>query len=364
MKRKKPAYLTLYEKIKKEIVEGVYVNGNRLPSKRVLAQNLGISIITIEHAYELLGEEGYVEARQRSGYYVIFKKEDGFYLGEKKKESSPVMVNEIEKKERETFPYSVLAKTMRRVLINYGEGIMHTVVGKGAPQLRKAIANYLARSRGIFVEDEQIVIGAGAEYFYSVLPDILGRKKKYAIETPSYEKIEQSYQMQGISVEKIPMTEEGLDSNALQSSKAEILHLSPYRSYPTRVSATASKKYEYIRWAKQNNRFLIEDDVESEFSPTAGMEETLFSLSGKTHVIYMNTFSKTLSSALRIGYMVLPTDLQKKYDEELGFRSCPVSVYIQLVVAELLENGDFERHINRIRRRRRKEKLQDGFKEK
>ncbi len=184
---------------------------------------------------------------------------------------------------------------------------------------------------------------------------MLGRNRTYAIESPSYKKIEQVYTASDVILQKLPLTSDGIESKALKNCQADILHISPYRSYPSDVTASASKRHEYIRWAERDERYIIEDDFESEFSVSLKNVETLFSHSSKDNVIYMNTFSKTISSSLRIGYMVLPKHLAQKYEKELGFLSCTVPTYIQYIVTELLASGDFERHLNRIRRNKRKQ---------
>jgi GntR family transcriptional regulator/MocR family aminotransferase len=208
------------------------------------------------------------------------------------------------------------------------------------------------------VDAEQIIIGAGSEYLYGLIVELLGRNRIYAIETPSYKKIEQVYRAAEIKYESLPLTNSGIDSGALAGTTADILHTTPYRSYPSGVTATASKRHEYIRWAEQGDRYIIEDDFESEFSVLRKPEETLFSHSLRDNVIYMNTFSKTISPSFRIGYMILPKTLAAKYQEKLGFLSCTVPTYLQLVLAELINNGEFERHINRIRRAKRKQQTE------
>lgn len=356
--KKGPVYLQIYMQLREQIVKGSYKKGVKLPSKRVLAANFGVSIITVEHAYALLCDEGYIEPRERSGYFVIFKKEDGFALPEEKREGFHLEehLEEIKEEEiRETkFPFSVLAKTMRSVITELGEDVFTLSLGKGCMELRKAISRYLARSRGIRALADQIVIGSGSEYLYRMICDLFGRDVIYGIESPSYQKIEQVYSTAGVTIEKIPLTKEGLDSRYLHESKAGVLHISPYRSYPSRVTANASKRYEYIQWAQKEGRYLVEDDFESEFSVSRKVEETLFSLSGEENVIYMNSFSMTIDPSLRVAYMVLPPSLLKQYEERLGFYSCTVPTYIQFVLAKLIDNGDFERHINRVRRQKRK----------
>ena len=167
----------------------------------------------------------------------------------------------------------------------------------------------------------------------------------------------------GVQYEMLPLGRDGIESSALWASNADILHISPYRSFPSGVTASASKRHEYMRWARNEDRYIIEDDFESEFSVSKKPEETLFSHSAKDNVIYMNTFSKTISSSLRVGYMVLPKHLVSVFEEKLGFYSCTVPTYIQFVLAQLISNGDFERHINRVRRKKRKE-LMDELKKK
>ena len=175
------------------------------------------------------------------------------------------------------------------------------------------------------------------------------------MEYPSYEKIEKVYRAAGVQVEKLPLGENGIESNALSSSNADVLHVSPYRSFPSGITASASKKHEYIRWAGRYGRYIIEDDFESEFSVSRKPEDTMFELSEHDNVIYMNTFSKTISGSLRVGYMVLPKRLVQKFDMDLGFYSCTVPTFEQILIAELIRNGDFERHINRVRRRKRRD---------
>jgi GntR family transcriptional regulator/MocR family aminotransferase len=205
------------------------------------------------------------------------------------------------------------------------------------------------------VEAEQIIIGSGSEYLYRLIVELLGRDRVFAIEFPSYKKIEQVYRSTEIKYELLPLTQSGIDSTALSNISADVLHTTPYRSYPSGVTASASKRHEYIRWANEGRRYIIEDDFESEFSVSTKPTETLFSLSENDNVIYLNTFSKTISPSLRVGYMVLPKHLVEIYENKLGFYSCTVPTFMQYVLCELLENGDFARHINRVRRKKRKE---------
>ena len=347
-----PAYLALYQALRQEIVRGDWPWGARLPSRRQTARERGLSAVTVDHSYELLCQEGYIEPRARSGYYVIYRGGDGF--AQPAVLSAPPLPPAPARQEY-AFPFSVLARTMRRVLSEYGEALLVKPPNPGCPALRQALARYLARNRGIRAEEDQIVIGSGAEYLYGLVVELLGRDRVYAIEKPSYAKIEQVYRAQGVACELLPLGHEGITTAALKSARASVLHITPYRSYPSGVTASASKRREYLRWAAEGDRYLVEDDFESEFSLLRKPEETVFSAAEGQNVIYMNTFTRTVSPALRVGYMVLPRPLLPLYRERVGFYSCTVPAFEQYVLAELMDRGDFERHINRIRREKRKE---------
>lgn len=350
-KNNHPIYLQIYRQLREDIINGVYPFNTKIPSKRLLADELSVSTITVEHSYALLCDEGYIESRERSGFFVIFRQGDGFAAAEPTTFRAPAP---IEKSNYPDFPFSVLAKTMRGILSIYGEAILEKTPNKGCVELREAIRRYLQRNKRMSVDIEEIIIGSGAEYLYGLIIDLLGRDRIYGIEHPSYEQIEKIYRAAETRIELLPLSSDGIDSTALSSSEATVLHTTPYRSFPSGISASATKLYEYIRWAEKNGRFIIEDDFESEFSISKKSKDTLFSLSKSENVIYLNTFSKTISPALRIGYMVLPKDLVKSFEEKLGFHSCTVPTFEQLVIAELINSGDYERHINRVRRKIRK----------
>ena len=319
-----PAYLQLYKQLREDIVAGIYPYGTKLPSKRLMAAETDISTVTVEHSYTLLCEEGYAESRERSGYFVSFRTEDTFLSSAG--DSAPVapFLPHHTADAAPEFPFSVLAKTMRSVLSDYEEHILDRSPNSGCPELKDAIRRYLLRSRGIAAETEQIIIGSGSEYLYSLIVELLGRDKVYALESPSYKKIQQVYHAEEVQTLLLPLGNDGIKSTALRSCTADVLHISPYRSFPSGVTASASKRHAYLRWAAKDARYLIEDDFESEFTISKKPEETLFSHTTDDNVIYMNTFSKTISPSLRIGYMVLPKHLVNEFKNKLGFYSCTV----------------------------------------
>ncbi len=348
-----PAYLQLYYQLRQDIVAGIYSAGAKLPSKRLLAEEAECSVITVEHAYSILCDEGYIEARERSGYFVIYQSID--FLSKEQERTSEGMEPSLPRHQAShaEFPFSVLAKTMRRVLSKYEGQILIKSPNHGCPELRQTIAEYLARSNGMRVLPEQIIIGSGAEYLYSMIAQLLGKDRIFALESPSYDKIRKVYESNGVVCDLLTLGADGIKSSELERTKATVLHVTPFHSFPSGITADVSKRNEYLRWAETRGGYLVEDNFDSELTVSRKNEDTIFSMSQNDSVIYLNTFSKTIAPSIRIGYMVLPKRLLDVFEENLGFYSCTVPVFDQYVLAELIANGDFERHINRMRRARR-----------
>ena len=352
-------YEEIYEELKDEIVGGGYAKGDKLPSKRAVAFNEDVSLTTVEHAYELLESEGYISGRERSGYFVEF---ENCLISEKKKrtvesgDEEDGILNEPTERdgegEEKYFPLTVYAKAVRAVLADYGEKLFEKSPPTGHPVLKQAIARYLNRNRGIRAKAENVIIGSGSEYFYGIIADMLGTDKTYAVEKPCYEKIKKIYELKGITVEELALGANGIKTKELQNSSATVLHVTPYGSYPTGVTANARKREEYIGWARKRGGVIIEDDFQSEFCLNARLTQTLFA-SNRKCVIYLNTFSKTIFPSMRAGYMALPDDYAKLYYEKLGFYSCTVPLLEQLVIAKILNAGSFERHLNKLRRQKK-----------
>ncbi len=350
-KKKETRYLEIYRRLREEIVSGVYPLGTKLPSKRVLSAKHGVSVTTVEHALAILSDEGYAVSKERSGVFAAYRAGDSFAAAPTR---SVVEPPHVQAHVGETLPISVLSRTARRVISEYGAELFAKSPSNGAAILRHAICAYLARGRGIRVQPEQIVIGSGAEYLYSLVVQMLGRDRVFAVEDPCYEKIREVYRANGVTIEPLSMGGEGIQTEALSKSSASVLHVTPYHSFPSGVTATASKRREYIEFARKRAGFLVEDDFDSEFTVSAKVEDTLFSLGGGERVIYMNTFTRTVAPGLRVGYMVLPPELLAVFRTRVGFYSCTVPTFEQYVLAELLNSGDFERHVNRMRRKKRK----------
>ena len=344
------AYLQLYRQLRQDLVSGELAYGTRLPSKRLLAGELGVSLVTVEHAYALLCDEGYAEARERSGYYACF--------GGRPRRETPLPVlpdTAAPEAPPEDFPFSVLARTMRRVLTDYDRRILLRSPGPGTPELRAAIAAYIARTRALEVAPERIVVGAGAEYLYSQIAQLFGRGTLFALEEPCYRRIRQVYEANGLNCLSLPMGEDGIVSGALSACEAGVLHVTPFESYPSRVTASAGKRHEYAAWARAHDSFLVEDDYASEFASATRQIDTICSLAPE-RVLYLNSFSRSFAPSMRTAFLVLPESLLPLYRERLGFYSCTVPVFEQYVLAEFIASGELERYVNRRRRRLRQQK--------
>ena len=347
------AYWQLYRQLREDILSGEIPRGLRLPSKRLLAEELEVSVITVEHAYALLVDEGYAEARPRSGYYAAF---GGAAAGSPPPRASLADMSAAHRAP-EDFPFSSLARTMRSVLSEYDRRILDKSPNRGCRELREALCAWLRRSRGLELSPEQIVVGSGAEYLYGLVVQLLGRERVYALEDPCYEKIRRVYEANGARCEALRMGPDGIESAALQASAARVLHVTPFHSYPSGVTASAAKRHEYAAWARARNAVIVEDDYDAELASPTRQIETIASLAPE-RVIYMNSFSKLLAPAMRTAFMVLPGEWNEEYRRRLDFYSCSVPVYDQYVLADFLNGGHLERYINRRRRQQKKNKEQ------
>ena len=344
------AYLQLYRELRADIVSGALAPGAKLPSKRSLAEELGISVITVEHALALLCDEGYLLSRPRSGFFVSFGGEPAA-PPPRRARLEDMRVGEGAPPD---FPFSLWARTMRAVLSDYDRHILDRCPGSGCLPLRQALSAWLGRSRGLSVDPEQIVVGAGAEYLYGLIVQLLGRERPFALEDPSYEQIRRVYEANGARCVLLPLGEDGIESASLAACSAGVLHVTPYHSYPSGVTASAPKRHEYVSWARERGSVIVEDDYDAVFASPTRRIQTIFSLDGE-RVIYLNTFSKLLAPSVRTGFLVLPPALAREFRSRLDFYSCTVPVFDQLVLAEFINAGHMERYLNRRRRKQRTE---------
>lgn len=355
-----PLYEHLYRCLKKDIELGVLAAGSRLPSKRAFAKNLGVSTITVQGAYDQLRLEGYIHSEPKHGYFVEA-------IEQKIKKTSLVSTSSLNLKrgltQREAvrfelsgnhtdprcFPFATWAKIMRMTALDRSVLLNRRHVCE-APELQSAIAKHLASFRGFTPDPSQIIVGAGAEYLYGLIIELLGREKLYCLENPGYRTIEQVYESHGAKTTFAGLDDSGINIGQLRESKASIMHVSPTHHFPTGINMPAARRYELLAWASEKpERFIIEDDYDSEFRLVGRPIPALYSIDTEERVIYMNTFSKTLASAVRLAYMVLPFSLLGRFHERLGFYASTVSNFEQLTVAKFIDEGFLEKHVNRMR---------------
>lgn len=353
-----PIYLYLYKCIKDDILSGALKPGERLPSKRSFAENNGISIITIQNAYDQLISEGYVYTLPKKGYYV--SNIQGVTVSPTVQAVDfDIAVPKIRTyrcdfsgngMDADSFPFSVWSKMLRDVLSEKKEELMTISPAAGVYELRVAIAKHLQSFRGMSVDPNQIVIGAGTEYLYGLITELLGRDKVYAIEEPGYHKLYNIYHKQNIECRFMNIDDYGVNASELTRSGAEVAHICPNHHFPTGITMPASRRYEVLSWANEDSgRYIVEDDYDSEFRVEGKPIPTLFSIDAYRKVIYMNTFSKSLTPTIRISYMVLPVHLAQTFQEKMSLYSCTVSNFEQYTLAKFIDGGYFEKHINRMR---------------
>ena len=344
-----PLYVQIYKKIKNSIECGTIKSGVKLPSKRSFAAQLGLSIITVENAYNQLIAEGYIRSVPKKGYFAetVVK---SVHLAETPEHIAKGSVSDEKSSENEMFPFAVWAKLMREELSGNQRNLLTKPPFEGVYELRYAISEHLKQFRNITACPEQIIIGAGAEYLYMLMNILFGNSYIFAVEEPGYSKIAEIYANYGIKCERIPVMTDGIDVSYLKELKTDIIHISPSHHFPTGAITSVGKRYALLEWASQSpDRFIIEDDYDSEFRLSGKPIPSMYSIDVMDKVIYMNTFSKSLASTIRISYMVLPPSLLHKFKEKLGFCSCPVSTFEQYTLARFISEKYFEKHINRMR---------------
>lgn len=353
-----PLYLYLYQCIKEDILTGKLTSGTKLPSKRSFAKNLGVSTITVENAYDQLQSEGYIYSMPKRGFYVteLSHPEKDFLPADSLIPKPPLPETKYEidlvnnKTHPDNFPFSIWAKIIRETLTQRREELMTAPPCGGIMELRTAIADHLKAFRGMDVAPEQIIVGAGTEYLYGLLIQLLGYEKIYAIENPGYRKLAEIYRSNRVVCHALLSDDQGMSTEALEEVHAQVAHISPSHHFPTGKVTAISRRYELLAWSTRvPGRYIIEDDYDSEFRMAGKPIPTMQSIDMSDRVIYVNTFTKTLSSTIRLGYMVLPKHLLQRFYEKMKFYSCTVSNFEQYTLAQFLSQGYFEKHINRMR---------------
>ena len=346
-----PLYEQLYRALKADILSGALPGGSRLPSGRALAEHLGLSRVTVETAYAQLLAEGYLTSRPRAGYFVEQLTPQELPPRVSEPEAQPPEPETAQSRSAQLFPFSVWARLMRGVLLDRRQELLRPAPDAGLPALRQAVAAELYRQRGVHVSPEQVYIGAGAEYFYNLLIQFFGHGRVYALENPGHRKIARVYQANQVAVRPIGMDADGVIPELLEQSGAEVLHISPSHHYPTGTVTPITRRQALMSWlTAQPGRYLIEDDYDSEFRFSGLPIPTIQSMDRSGRVIYMNTFSRTISPSLRISYMILPRTLLPQWQAAMGFYSCTVPSFEQMTLTRFLAEGYFEKHLSRMKK--------------
>lgn len=356
----RPLYEQIYQYIKNEIRNGNLKPDKRLPSSRELAKNLKVSRSTTQLAYEQLVSEGYLEAVPRKGYFAA--ELDGLLppvSGEGRtcrpegKKDLPVLWK-VDFSPRgidlKSFPFSTWRKINRTILKEEEVEIFLKGDPQGDLPLREAIREYLHGARGVNCTADQIIVGAGNEYLLMLLSQLLGNHMGIAMENPTYKQAFRVLSGMGHPVFPVGMDESGLMVSELRNLSVSVAYVMPSHQFPMGIVMPVKRRQELLAWAgEMPGRYLIEDDYDSEFRYKGKPIPALQGMDQNGCVIYMGTFSKAIAPAIRVGYMVLPAGLLKKYREQARFYSSTVSRVDQRLLAQFLAGGYFERHLNRMR---------------
>ena len=351
-------YDQIYEYIKNEIKKGKLLSNERLPSTRLLAQNLQISRSTVDLAYEQLAAEGYIESRPCKGYFVC-KVEELYHLDQKEPRSlpGPSIVPEFQydfspnKIDVNHFPMSTWKRISKTVLMDNQENILESGPQKGEYNLRETICHYLHASRGVECDSEQLIIGAGNDYLLLLLQRMFGSGLIMAIENPTYRRAYQIFSTSGCKMQTVGLDESGMNVSELEKSGANIAYVMPAHQFPTGIVMPIGRRMELLNWAGMSeDRFIIEDDYDSEFRYKGKPIPSLQASDHKGKVIYIGTFSKSIAPAIRVSYMVLPKALLPVYEATCSFISCTVPRVDQAVLNEFIRGGHFERYLNKMRK--------------
>lgn len=353
-----PLYEQIYDYIKKDIQCKRIQSGEKLPSTRSLSKYLEVSRSTVELAYEQLLSEGYVEAEPCRGYFAA--QIDGLYqlkpvarkIAEKPVQKKPQYKYDFTPNgvDLKSFPYNAWRKLSRDSLLDDKAEMFRLGEAQGELGLRSAICDYLHQARGVNCHPEQIIVGAGNDYLLMLLTTVIGQNHKVALENPTYKQAYKLFKNLSYEVCTVDMDSKGMEIAKLTDSQADIAFVMPSHQYPLGIVMPIKRRMSLLKWAKeQDGRYIIEDDYDSEFRYKGKPIPALQGYDSHDRVIYMGTFSKSIAPAIRMSYMVLPKPLLKLYRERSSFLNSTVSKVDQMILWKFIEEGYYERHLNKTR---------------
>ena len=353
----KSMYEFLYDSLKRDILNGRLAQGSKLPSKRTLAKDNQISVRTVMNAYDQLLAEGFIVSEEKKGYFVAKVYEDdvaSLKRSKTLKQERPkdyIVDFTAHKLVCDRFPISMWKKIMREVLTDYDQELIQKADYRGIKKLRRAIADYLYRSRGMEIDEDCIVIGAGIEYLFGRLYKLFPKDAVYAMENPGYQRIRHIFEDYSLDWKCIPMDQEGIKIKDLEESGAKIIHTSPEHHFPLGITMSKKRREDLLKWANEGpDRYIIEDDYDCEYRYDSRLAPAIACTDTHGKVIYINSFSKSLAPSIRISYMVLPKELMERYQRIAGVYSNSVCSLDQYALAKFLDDGYFERHMRRMKK--------------
>ncbi len=350
-----PLYLNLYRQLRAQIETGERKAGEKLPAKRVMASQLGVSVNTVDAAYGQLLSEGFVEARPRSGYYVQ-------PIGQIQRLPPPpqAAVSADAPRDgvrvdfapgdiaREKFPFTVWNRLLKGAMDDPAS--LRRAEPQGDPGLRRAVAAYLHAARGVNCGPDQVVIGAGSDSLLSLLSYLLPNRYTAAVENPVYNKAYRLFARMGHRVVPAEIDRQGVMAEPLEDLADALLYATPSHQYPLGLSMPMGRRVKLLNWAgRGSSRFILEDDYDSEFRYDARPVPSLQSIDKNGRTIYLGTFSRSVAPSVRVSYLVLPPALLNLYRRGYAGFACAVSTLEQIALREFLLQGHFETHLNRMR---------------
>ncbi|MDD5944875.1 MAG: PLP-dependent aminotransferase family protein [Clostridia bacterium] len=355
-----PLYFQIYSQLKEEIEQGRLRAGDKLFSKRKMAESLNVSVNTVETAYSQLLSEGFIESRPKSGFYV--SQIDSFNFGEEKNAAARSVKKTGPEEniktdfatdgiDTDSFPYNTWRKLMKNCFNEYNPKVLKSAPPEGDYELRKAVAQHIYSSRGVSCDVDRVIIGAGVDNLLNTISGILGTGCKITMEEPVYYEAYSFFRSLGHDVSLIPVDERGLRTDMLPDDENRAVYITPSHQFPLGITMPAGRRIKLLNWAyAKDNRYIIEDDYDSEFRYNSKPIPSVQSIDKKGRVIYLGTFSKTIAPSVRISYMVLPEKLMEFYNEKYTKFSSAVSVLDQNILTAFINEGHYERHLNRMRK--------------
>ena len=379
--KKQPLYEQIYEALREAILQGRILQGEKLPSTRFEADYLQVSRSTVELAYDQLVSEGYIHSEPYRGYFACdvrelydltdirsgemkqepFRTENKYGTAEAeglhgktgsnpKKQTSYEIDFSLNELSMDNFPYNGLSKIMKNLLLDYGKQIMSSGSAFGEKNLKETICDYLYHARNVRCTPEQIIIGAGNEYLQLMLIQMLGTSHGVAMESPTYLRAYRTFKNAGLSVREVALDDAGMRVDLLRKTDASIAYVMPSHQFPLGIVMPMKRRLELLNWAvEEPERYIIEDDYDSEFRYKGKPIPALQGIDRSGRVIYLGTFSKSIASSIRVSYMVLPEHLLERYQECCGFYACTVPNLMQQAICQFMQEGYFEKNLNRMR---------------